>query len=205
MLDDLLAEGFALLRVCQRYLQRRARHADGLGRDADAPALEVGERDFIAFAFLAEKVRRRNPQVFEGQLGGVGRGLAHLFFEAGDDVALGFRGYDEGGYAFLAGVLVGNGEYQRYIRVFAGGDELLGAVEDIMVAVFSGGCAQRRRVRSGLRLGEPERAEYLAARQRRKKLFFLPFCFRWNRMILLVPQTSSMLRSTSGILSMLRR
>ena len=40
----------ALARVGERRLERGARHADRLRGDADAPGLEVGERDPVALA-----------------------------------------------------------------------------------------------------------------------------------------------------------
>ena len=45
MFDDGLAEADALVRVFQCRLECRARHADRLGGDADAPAFQVGQRD----------------------------------------------------------------------------------------------------------------------------------------------------------------
>jgi hypothetical protein len=66
---------------------------------------------------------------------------------------------------FLAGSLVGDGEDDRHLRVLAGGDELLDAVEDEMIAIAVGAGADRRRIGTGMRLGEAEAAEHLAARQ----------------------------------------
>ena len=40
-----------LARVGERGIERRARHADRLRGDADAPGLEVRERDAVAVAF----------------------------------------------------------------------------------------------------------------------------------------------------------
>src|ERR1700730_11021851 len=54
LLDDRLAEGLALAGVGEGRLVGRTRHADGLRGDADAAALEVSERDLVAFAFAAE-------------------------------------------------------------------------------------------------------------------------------------------------------
>src|SRR4051794_12571700 len=48
MRDDLLAEGLALLRVDERRLIGRPRHADRLRGDAEAPALKVRQRDAVA-------------------------------------------------------------------------------------------------------------------------------------------------------------
>src|SRR5690606_23707843 len=87
VLEDRLAERDAFLRVAQRRLERRARHAHRLRRDADAAALEPGQRDAVALALFADQVLRRHAAVLEHDLRGVGSVLAGLFLEAGDDVA----------------------------------------------------------------------------------------------------------------------
>jgi hypothetical protein len=92
--------------------------------------------------------------------------LAHLFLDAGDDVAGRIGRHQEAGDAFLAGGLVGDGEDDRHLRVLAGGDELLDAVEDEMIAVAVGAGGDRRRIGAGMRFGQAEAAEHLAARQR---------------------------------------
>jgi hypothetical protein len=66
---------------------------------------------------------------------------------------------------FLAGGLVGDGEDDRHLRVLAGGDELLDAVEDEMIAIAVGAGGDRRRIGTGMRFGQAEAAEHLAARQ----------------------------------------
>jgi hypothetical protein len=61
--------------------------------------------------------------------------LAHLFFNAGDDVTRRRGRHQEAGDALLAGGLVGDGEDDGDLGVLAGGDELLDAVEHEIVAV----------------------------------------------------------------------
>ena len=53
------------------------------------------------------------------------------------------------------------------------GDEALGAVDDVVVAVADGRGAQRRGVRAGVRLGQRERGDQLAGRQPRQVLLLL--------------------------------
>ncbi|KAG1241920.1 hypothetical protein G6F65_023276 [Rhizopus arrhizus] len=56
VLHDGLAERLPVAGVVARAFERRARHADGLRGDADAPAFQVGQRDLVAFAFCAQTV-----------------------------------------------------------------------------------------------------------------------------------------------------
>src|SRR5690606_19651384 len=72
----------------------------------------------------------------------------------------------------LAGLLAGD-RGDRHERGDLGadvGDELLGPVDDPLVAVADGARAQRARVGATARLGQPEPGELLAARQRRQQL-----------------------------------
>src|SRR6266516_4377056 len=50
----------------------RARHAQRLRGDADAPALEIDERDVIALPLGAEPILDRHPQPVQANLAGVG-------------------------------------------------------------------------------------------------------------------------------------
>jgi hypothetical protein len=115
----------------------------------------------------------RDAAVLEQDLRGVGRALAHLLLDAGDDVAGRLGRHQEARDALLAGRLVGDREDDRHLGVLAGGDELLDAVEDEIVAVALGAGGDRRRVGTGVRLGEAEAAEHLAARQRLEPGFLL--------------------------------
>ena len=65
----------------------------------------------------------------------------------------------------LPAVGIGDGDDQRDIGRLSAGDELLGAVEHVAVAPAGRPRADRRRVRSPLRLGQGEGRELAAARQ----------------------------------------
>ena len=136
VLDDGLAEGLALLRIAHRRLERRARHADRLRGDADAPGFEIGERDAVAVAFVAEQAVGRDAAVLEQDLRGVGSMLAQLFLDAGDDVARRVGRHAEAGNALLAGGRIGDREDDGDLRVLARGDELLDAIQHPTVAVL---------------------------------------------------------------------
>ncbi len=160
-------------RVVGRRFECRARHADRLRGDADAAAFEVGERDAIALALAAEEIPRRHAAVLEHDLRGVGGVLAEFLLQPRDDIAGRRRRHDERADAALAGVAVGDREHDRDVGVLARGDELLGAVQHVVVAVATGGGADRRGVRAHVRLGEAERAEHVAARERHEPAFAL--------------------------------
>ena len=70
VLDDRRAERLALARIVESGLVSGARHTDGLGGDADAPGLQIGECDSVAVAFIAEQQVRRELDVLEGDLTG---------------------------------------------------------------------------------------------------------------------------------------
>mmetsp|Transcript_5031 Transcript_5031/g.18550 ORF Transcript_5031/g.18550 Transcript_5031/m.18550 type:complete len:563 (+) Transcript_5031:3103-4791(+) len=163
--EDGLAEGDAVLAVAQRGLERGTRHAHGLRGDADAPALQARQRDLQALALVAQPVGGRHPAVLEQDLGGVAAVLAQLLFDPGDRVARRGRGHEEGADALLAGRLVRHGHHDGHVAVLATGDELLDAVEHVVVAVAHGRRAQAAGLGAHMRLGQAERAEHVAARQ----------------------------------------
>ena len=173
MLDERLAEARPLARVGERRVERRARHADRLRRDADAPRLEIRERDPVALAFAPEQIRGGHPAVLEDDLRGVGGALAELLLDARDDVAR-RRGLDEERRdALLARVLVGDREHDGDVGVLAGRDELLDAVQHEVRALALGARRDRRGVGSHVRLGEAEAAELVAARERHEEALLL--------------------------------
>jgi hypothetical protein len=66
---------------------------------------------------------------------------------------------DEGRDAAVAGVLVGLRVDRVPVGVRAVGDEALGAVDDVLVALLDGGGAHARDVGAGVGLGQAERGE----------------------------------------------
>ncbi|MCY1293626.1 hypothetical protein D9M70_428910 [compost metagenome] len=165
VLDDRLAEGLALVGVVARRLEGRTRHADGLRGDADAPAFQVGQGDAVALPLLAQAQGRRDAHVVELDLAGIGRMLAELFLHPHHLESGGVGGHDEGADALLAGLRVGDREDDHHSSMAAGGDELLGAVQHVVVTVAAGAGAQVAGIRPGLGLGEGEGADHLAAGQ----------------------------------------
>ena len=79
VLEDRLAERLSLVRIAHGNLEGGLREPHALGADADASAFQVGERDAIALAFLAQPVLGGNDHVLQLDLAGVGRVLPIFF------------------------------------------------------------------------------------------------------------------------------
>ena len=73
--------------------------------------------------------------------------------------------HDEGGDAVVALGLVGHGEDHEGVGHVAVGDEALGAVEDVVVALQHGQGLLAGGVGAGVGLGQAEGADLLAAQQ----------------------------------------
>ena len=76
--------------------------ADGQRSDADAAAVECGERDFQALAFFAETICGGNNAIIENNFDGGRSALAHFVFVSADFEA-GRVGFDEEGRDSLPG------------------------------------------------------------------------------------------------------
>ena len=90
--------------------------------------------------------------------------LAQLLLFSRHAVARGVAGHDEGADALLARVRVGHREDQEEFAALAAADELLGAVDDELVALAHRAGFQVGRVRAGLRFGQREARVVIAAR-----------------------------------------
>src|ERR1700693_4224847 len=153
MVDDSLAEARSFAGIGERGLERRTGHSDRLRRDADAPALEIGKRDPVTFAFASEQIRRGNAAIREHDLRGIRRALPELFLDPVGAIARRLGVDDERRYALLAGGLVRYREHNRDVGGLARGDELLDAVEDEALPRPLRTSGDRARVGAGVRLG----------------------------------------------------
>ncbi|KKO64391.1 hypothetical protein VM94_01764 [Janthinobacterium sp. KBS0711] len=99
--------------------------------------------------------------------------LAHLLFQSRHNVAWRIGRHPEGADAALAGCLVGDGHDDGHVRIFSAGNELLGAVEYVLIAVAGGRRAQGRGVAARVRFRQAKRTEHRALRQRTQPLFLL--------------------------------
>lgn len=78
--DDRLAEALTLTSVIPGRFKRGAGHAHRLRRNADTPALKVGQGNSVTFALLAQTVGHGDLHVFEEDLAGVGGVLTEFVF-----------------------------------------------------------------------------------------------------------------------------
>jgi hypothetical protein len=162
---DRLAERLPLLRVLPRDVVRRLRDPEGLGGNPDPAAVERRHRDREALALLVQEPVSVHVRI-DPQLGGRRRVQSELLLLARHLHVLAVE--DERRDAARALRLgVGAGEEDQRARLRAGRDELLRTREAPAVPVCDRCRAQRPRVGARSRLGQRERADLLAARQRR--------------------------------------
>ena len=173
MLRDRLAHRLARLRIVERVVGRSLRDAERLRGDAGAGAVEDAHRDLEPLAFRPEQVRGRDATVVERELARRRPRDAHLRLEARHLEARRVGLDDERRDAGVPGGRIRLREHRverRHARV---GDEPLGAVEHVLVAVASRGRAHGGRVGAGAGFGERVRAQRLAAREPRQPLVLL--------------------------------
>ena len=161
-LAQALAELDTLLRVLDSLVDSALAQAQGLRGDADPAAVQGLHGDLEALALFAQQILLGNDAVGEHDLGGGGAVQAHLLLvlahgEAGE-AAL----HDEGGDAAGTLGLVGHGEDHEHVGHVAVGDEDLGAVEDIVVAVQLGLGLALGGVGTGVGFGQAEGADLVS-------------------------------------------
>ena len=129
---DGFAEGFAGAREFDGFVEGALGEADGLRGDADASAIERGERDFQALALFTEAIGGGDFAIVENNFDG-GRGaLAHFVFVTADREA-GEGGFDEEGGNSLPGEFrLRFGEDEIDAGVGTVGDPGFGAGEEIV-------------------------------------------------------------------------
>ena len=169
---DRLAELDALLGVIDRRFVCALRDAERLRRDADAAAVQRRHRDLEALTFLAEQVFLGHLDVVEDQLRG-GRGAdAHFVVMVAEGEAPPAFFDDKGRDAARADIRRGDREYHIGIRLGGVSDKDLAAVEQVVVAFVDGGGLGAACIRTGVGLGQAERADLFALCQR-NKIFLL--------------------------------
>src|SRR5450631_1280628 len=166
MIDDCLAEASALLRIVERDLVGRTRHAYGLRGDTNPAAFQIGQRNTIPLAFGAKAVLFGHAKIFEMNLAGIRSLLPHLLFSAPNAITRLFGVDDEAADAVFAVAELGCGKYQCYIGVLARGNEVFCSVEDISSVAPLGPRPNRTGIRAALRFRKAEGAQHLAARHR---------------------------------------
>ncbi len=126
-------ERLALEHVLARLVERRPGRAQRAGADVDAPAVEPAHGELEALAFRADAVGGRHLAVLEDHLPRRLRVPAHLLLVGAEREPRRVLHHREGRDA--AGALVARArEHEIEVGGAGAGDELLGAVEDVVVA-----------------------------------------------------------------------
>ncbi len=145
----------------------------GLRGDADAAAIEGGERDFVAFAFVAYALGDGYFTVGEDQLAASsGADAKFFFFFAGLESGRALFN-DQRGYTLFTFLGMRVDVHDSRVRRAAVGDPRFCAVEDIFVAALDGFRLQRGGVGAGLRFGERVAADFFATRIWLEEILFL--------------------------------
>ena len=172
-LGDGMAEGEAFFRVFLRGFEGALGDAAGLRGDADAAAVEGGERDFVAFAFVADAVGDGDFAVGENQFAaGSGTDAEFFFFLAGFEAGRAFFNNQRGDAFFtFFGIRVDVDD--GCVGGAAVGDPGFGAVEDVFVAAQDSFGLESGGVGAGLRFGEGVAADFFTAGAGLEKFLFL--------------------------------
>ena len=174
LLADRLAELDAFLGVFHRGLVGALGDAKSLGSNADAAAVQGGHGDLEALSFLAEQVLLRHLHVIEIQLtcgGGTDAELVIVFLKS---EALPALFHDQGADAAGADAGSGHGEDHVGVRLAAVGDEDLGAVQQVVVALILRDGLRTAGVAARVRLCQAEGADLTAGTEIRQ-IFLLLF------------------------------
>ncbi len=156
------AELLALLHVVDGAVEAELRAAERAGADVEPPAVEPRHGDLETLAFAADAVGDRHTAILEHHHGGRLRFPAEFLFRR----AVGQAGrallHHDAGNAARAG-FAGARHHHVNVGDAAAGDEGLGAVEHVSVAVAARARRKVGGVRAGVRLGQAVAGEMLHA------------------------------------------
>ncbi len=173
VVENGLPKALTLPGVGQRTFKRATRHAHALGGDANAPAFQSAQRNFVTFALLPNQVVCWDAAMVKIYLCGIAAVLAQFVFQTRHHIARRAGGDDERTHAFFASALVRHGNHDRHLSVFAAGDELLDAIDDVPITVLDGCCFQCGGIAAHMRFCQTKRAQHLPLRQRCQPLLLL--------------------------------
>src|SRR5690606_31939025 len=144
---DRLAKSLALAAIFQRLVERRLRAPERAGGDVETAAVKSRHCDAETGSFLPEQIFNRNPAIIENNSSCRLRVPAHLEFIAAERKAGCIFWHNDGGNS-LGTVLASTHHRHIDIRGASTRNELLRAVEDIMVAVARGARSERGGIRT---------------------------------------------------------
>ena len=134
MFADFFAELNPLIGIGEGGFECGAGNTQRLGGDADASALQVGQRNGEPLAARTQQVIFGNGAVFK-QDGASVRGADTEFVLGRLNIeSLGTGRHDERRQSFLSQFRIGDCEYDGHLRTLAVGDELLGPIQDPLAA-----------------------------------------------------------------------
>lgn len=134
VVDELLPEGLALVRVLHGILVADTGKADALDDDANTLMVEVGHDDLEALVLLAKQVLHGDLDVLEGNIGGAAAPDTLAVHAAGADTArLPFD--EEEGESVHAALASADGS-SEVVGPAAVGDPLLLTIDNIVLAIL---------------------------------------------------------------------
>jgi len=172
---DRLAKRHALLGVFDGALDHAFASSDGAQGQDQAFAGQFVHQVGEAFAFTTENLVGADFHVFEEQLGGVRRVVAHFFQVAATGKAVQCTIHGEQGHAFGTGVRVGLGGEHDHVAVLAVGDEGFLAADAVAIAVLVGTGFHALQVRTGTGFGHADGAYGFTGDHFRQPGLFLLF------------------------------
>ena len=159
MLGDGLAEGAPVLGISNSGLEGCLGYTKSSGSYVDAPSLQtghyVGETPPL---YTSHQVRSRNTEILKNELGGIYASVAQLFDLLAYEESSAALFYDKATHAFVGrvGPGVSLGEQSVGVAVGTVGHEHLGAIDDVLVAVFNCDSPYTLEVASALGLSEAD-------------------------------------------------
>ena len=133
-------------RAYDRLFEGRACHADALRGNADAPGLQVGQRDLVAVAFTAQQLVLAHRHVDEPERASVRCPLPKLVLDLVDFKSGCVGRNNKRRKPTLAGLYVRHRKHDGDATYATRGDELLCPIEHITAARSLGARADRRSV-----------------------------------------------------------
>src|SRR5690554_1094423 len=157
---DWFAELLALNGVTQGVINKTVGNTDAEAGDMQAAAVEDFHGGDKAFAFFTDQVGSGYATVVEDNVAGQGACLAHFLVNGAEDDARGAFFYNKGRYSTGAlDIRVGASHHVEGVGNRPVGDEALGTVDNVVVAVTHGGCFDRAGVGANIGLGQAEAAD----------------------------------------------
>ena len=170
---DRLPKLLTFLDVIQRIRKSALGDAEGLRADAGARAIQHRERDLETRALFAQTIRGRHLHFLENDLRGGRAADAELVLELFDLPRAGLSLQHKCGDAAVIGRGIRLRKYDEGAGDAAMRDELLGAVEHVIVAVLDGASPHRSRIRSAARFRQRIGGDPFARSERRAQSLLL--------------------------------